>query len=287
MKLTYVIAASAAAIAGASTASAERVLNTDLPNVTTATASTVTNANGTVTTSTGARVTAGVALGRWHQANVGGGASVGITRDYSNDGDGAAYFASTGSAGKADLQRNFTSLVSLSKLESVSFSFFVDPASQTINGTFAPVLRLNMLKNGSFAGSLVFEYAYQGLGAAPEGQWVTQTASLNSGNWWATNAALGPVQANANGGVKSLQSWIDANGSAELQVFGVNIGIGSGWDGNFAGAIDDVRYSFAGGPSSEVNFAVVPEPATWAMMIGGFGLVGAASRRRSRKVAYA
>lgn len=30
----------------------------------------------------------------------------------------------------------------------------------------------------------------------------------------------------------------------------------------------------------------VPEPATWAMMIGGFGLVGAAMRRRQR-VAYA
>jgi hypothetical protein len=26
----------------------------------------------------------------------------------------------------------------------------------------------------------------------------------------------------------------------------------------------------------------VPEPATWAMMIGGFGLIGAASRRRAR-----
>lgn len=32
----------------------------------------------------------------------------------------------------------------------------------------------------------------------------------------------------------------------------------------------------------------VPEPATWAMMIGGFGFIGAASRRRSRtRVAYA
>jgi len=27
----------------------------------------------------------------------------------------------------------------------------------------------------------------------------------------------------------------------------------------------------------------VPEPATWAMMIGGFGLIGAASRRRNRQ----
>lgn len=36
---------------------------------------------------------------------------------------------------------------------------------------------------------------------------------------------------------------------------------------------DDIRFDF-------VN-AAVPEPATWAMMIGGFGLVGGAMRRRS------
>ncbi|MFD1611236.1 PEPxxWA-CTERM sorting domain-containing protein [Sphingomonas tabacisoli] len=34
--------------------------------------------------------------------------------------------------------------------------------------------------------------------------------------------------------------------------------------------------------------AAVPEPATWAMMLGGFGLIGAVSRRRARAtVAYA
>ncbi len=31
---------------------------------------------------------------------------------------------------------------------------------------------------------------------------------------------------------------------------------------------------------SEVRFSAVPEPATWAMMIAGFGLVGGALRRR-------
>jgi hypothetical protein len=34
--------------------------------------------------------------------------------------------------------------------------------------------------------------------------------------------------------------------------------------------VDDVSYSVG----------AVPEPATWALMIGGFGLVGAAARRR-------
>jgi hypothetical protein len=36
-----------------------------------------------------------------------------------------------------------------------------------------------------------------------------------------------------------------------------------------------------------INYRAVPEPATWAMMIAGFGLAGAAMRRRSSKVVYA
>jgi hypothetical protein len=36
-----------------------------------------------------------------------------------------------------------------------------------------------------------------------------------------------------------------------------------------------------------INYRAVPEPATWAMMIAGFGLAGAAMRRRSSQVVYA
>ena len=45
--------------------------------------------------------------------------------------------------------------------------------------------------------------------------------------------------------------------------------------------IDDVSYSASNAP------AAVPEPASWAMMIGGFGLAGAAMRRRRATVAFA
>lgn len=41
-------------------------------------------------------------------------------------------------------------------------------------------------------------------------------------------------------------------------------------------AIDSLRFGLRG----QVNPGVIPEPATWAMMIAGFGLVGAAVRRR-------
>ena len=43
-----------------------------------------------------------------------------------------------------------------------------------------------------------------------------------------------------------------------------------------------------GGYLDNIALAEVPEPATWAMMLGGFGLLGAAARRRTRaNVTYA
>jgi hypothetical protein len=41
------------------------------------------------------------------------------------------------------------------------------------------------------------------------------------------------------------------------------------------------------GGLDNLRWNAVPEPATWAMMIGGFGFVGAAMRRRTSKVVYA
>ncbi len=52
--------------------------------------------------------------------------------------------------------------------------------------------------------------------------------------------------------------------------------------------VDD--FGLAGTWSGALTTAGVPEPATWAMMLAGFGLIGAAMRRRkaySAKVSYA
>ena len=58
--------------------------------------------------------------------------------------------------------------------------------------------------------------------------------------------------------------------------FFVNVG--------FTGAVDTDKFSFAGLWTDIAE--AVPEPATWAMMIAGFGLVGVTLRRR-RTVALA
>ncbi len=75
-----------------------------------------------------------------------------------------------------------------------------------------------------------------------------------------------------------------ANSLAAPGVNPLSIGIypvRSSWD---CDNCNNVRYAVSGFASA----AAVPEPASWALMIAGFGLVGAATRRRpSVRVTYA
>lgn len=63
---------------------------------------------------------------------------------------------------------------------------------------------------------------------------------------------------------------------------GTSVGLTSGWGGN-----DNVRAFAKSSFSVEVATAAVPEPSSWATMVGGFGLVGAFMRRRNAKVSFA
>ena len=264
-------------------AQAQTVYNTSLADMNTATAATTTDATGTRTTTT-ADLTATVSVGTWFQANVRPGGTVGITTDYARDGNGSAYFATQGGGAKADLEFLFAQPVALSDLSSISYDYFRD-ASSTTMATLAPVMRLDILKDGNWAGSLVFENYYQHSANAVAGSWTTVSADLNDGIIWATNAALGPKNAAADGGEKTFAEWLAGNAGHTLTVSGMSIGVGSGWTGSFQGAVDNVHVAFANGPGATYNFEVaatgaVPEPASWAMMLGGFGLIGGAMRRR-------
>ncbi|MGH7562060.1 MAG: PEP-CTERM sorting domain-containing protein [Gemmatimonadales bacterium] len=91
----------------------------------------------------------------------------------------------------------------------------------------------------------------------------------------------------------SLDGWVQNCYSSSAHVFGVMIGVGSMWPGEYQAWLDNVQLAFAGqqGYTLEDNFdfagppTVVPEPATVALVatgIAGLGLAGFIRRRRSR-----
>jgi len=106
---------------------------------------------------------------------------------------------------------------------------------------------------------------------------------------------LGWAYAGRNGGgAQSLDVFV--NGSKVAQ--NSSIGSFTGWQDNilrFTATAPTAKIMFnsndIGGNQSygnlvtNVSLAAVPEPATWAMLIIGFGMVGYASRRRAQIVA--
>jgi hypothetical protein len=56
---------------------------------------------------------------------------------------------------------------------------------------------------------------------------------------------------------------------------------------SFAGNGQLETYAYLRPSSASLEIAAVPEPASWAMMIGGFGMVGAAARRRRKHLQIA
>jgi len=86
------------------------------------------------------------------------------------------------------------------------------------------------------------------------------------------NFLLDPAMALANGATDYLISSADPNALFTSVTL------------DFSGSNSMVKGLFLG-DATELPTAAVPEPATWAMLVLGFGLVGAASRRR--KVANA
>jgi len=82
-------------------------------------------------------------------------------------------------------------------------------------------------------------------------------------------------------------------GSWNGSFLGPNGGTPAGAEAAFAAALAsgraylNVHSTFAPGGEIRANLSAVPEPASWAMMIGGFALAGAALRRRRLAVRFA
>lgn len=165
----------------------------------------------------------------------------------------------------------------------------------------APAVRIHIVDNG-VRSEMIWEQVYNGgaSGVAPPSGW--QTAGDNSlfylnvrdngADFLASHAGYtldggtkGVVLFNGGQVNRSIGGW-QSLFSADAYITGYSFGAGSGFGSNFVGYVDNVRISNAFGDTTIVNFEAVPEPATWAMMIGGFAFVGAAARRRKTRVVF-
>lgn len=169
------------------------------------------------------------------------------------------------------------------------------------NGTVDPHYSILSSTSPGFAGqqAVTFQCCYVADDA--DSRWISLSGSGSPGSnetFYRLSfslAGLNPATASISGRggsdnagrifLNGVDTGIDINGFSALVPFTINSGFVSGT--NFldfriqdfgaptAFRIDDLR-----GTADAIN--AVPEPATWAMMIGGFALAGAATRRQRR-----
>jgi hypothetical protein len=88
---------------------------------------------------------------------------------------------------------------------------------------------------------------------------------------------------NAIKGDGNADGFIDAGAGYDVALaIGNGFSVGAGQQGIFT-----TRTIFGSGTPNSVQVPGVPEPGSWAMMVGGFGLAGAAMRRRRTALATA
>ena len=226
----------------------------------------------------------------WYYNNVRGSGAVGINSQYPNGSTGSASFSSPSGSGKADIEylANGTnvfgnyyasgSLGLLSDLSSMSYSWYRD-GSSTTTAHLHPVLRVIVDADGNLAttgdrGGLVFEGAYNGNPTATTDTWVSNTIGANAFLW---NFGLGiGFGANINSSSyaydASLGEWQAYFPNAVI--LGFSSGVGSGWGGTFAGAVDKISWTI-GDTTTASNFEVqaVPEPSSVLLTLAGAALL--------------
>lgn len=126
----------------------------------------------------------------------------------------------------------------------------------------------------------------------------------------AVSGIVNQLHDNSSFSANNMQFTVCQNGSCQTMftgltglrnmggLGGVNSWANTGQYAGSGGAFDNYRFTYSAvgsffgnpAPQQQQSFAQnmpIPEPATWAMMILGFGFVGMAMRRRAKDVSFA
>ena len=191
----------------------------------------------------------------WFRDDVRAGSSAGITTDYARSGTGSMLLTGTGSASKANAALYFSPsayfFTRLNNFAGLSYDFY-RAGSSTAGSHLAPALRLLVDADGDFfttgdQGSLVYEPTYNGGGDVPVDQWVSTNVGAST-NLWFYQSGVGVEEVFD----RTLADYVDGSytstsGFAHVTwnsvVYGMSFGTGSGWDGSYTGAVDNVTYA--------------------------------------------
>ncbi|MHA6718373.1 PEPxxWA-CTERM sorting domain-containing protein [Sphingomonas sp. RS6] len=210
-------------------------------------------------------------------------------RGSSSAGSDDAYATSNGNAGTAyafgtGSERALGSVTSGSASPILFGAFFSNELGAAIESITLSYFGEQWRRGTASLDTLVFEYS-------------TDASTLSNGSWSAFSALDFASIVNGTGSGSS-SSAIDGNAAANRTAISAtiaNLMIADGgtfairWTDYDVGgsdhglAIDDLTLTAALTPPA----GAVPEPATWAMLIGGFGLAGASVRRRRNVAAHA
>lgn len=252
-------------------------------SVTPALASTVvvTSPTGLYTNPTPVNMSGSVpAYDTWYANNVRSGGAAGITSAHPDNGNGSIQFtAPADNNAKADFEYYYTPAESflLSDLTALSYDVYRSSTS-TASAKYEPALRMYVSDGSGHTGYLVYEGIYNNQSAP-----IDTFASVNvqPDYIWATGTLPGAFSVYN----RTAADW--AMLLPNLRVLGLSTGIGSGWDGTFDGAVDNITIGSRNGGTTTYNFetagtpvAVTPEPTTLIMVASGLAASGLFSRRR-------
>ena len=189
----------------------------------------------------------------------------------SNTGDTYSY----GATGSTD--RALGSLAS-GTLQTAYGGFFTNDTGATLTAITLDYFGEQWRRGTTALDTLQFQYSLDATSAA-NGTWVNfDPLSFNS---IVNSGAAGALNGNAAANRTEILNTISGLSIAEGQTFGIRW-VDSDSSGSDDGmAIDDLSMTVTRAASP------TPEPASWAMMLGGFGLIGGALRRRQTARAIA
>lgn len=160
----------------------------------------------------------------------------------------------------------FTATAPAAAAETIAVNFTAPTGGQS-TGAYSGIVNLRVSGTGFSAGPRINDAFYD-----------VASQSLNSG-YYALGFGTAPLAGftPSNNIQNVLVGPVPAFSASSVYTFQINTGLAT--PGVLYFGVTDGQYADNGG-GFRITISQVPEPATWAMLIAGFGMVGFAARRR-------